>query len=178
MTSIRWTISQVLSGSYQYRGVTVTRLTKNFSLVEFTSSQTARSRGLMDFQNNPPLSVIGNLQILSNQLLQPIRDVYGSPIIITSGYRSRQLNAILPGASPNSDHLFGNAADFKGNNMARLLHATIGVCRGRPFHQLIIYHDKNFPSWIHISLRMDKVNSREYSFVPRSGRRVILGTLN
>jgi zinc D-Ala-D-Ala carboxypeptidase len=156
----------------------VTQLTRNFSLAEFTSSQTARSRGLMNYQNNPPLSVIGNLQVLSSQLLQPIRDVYGSPIFITSGYRSRQLNAIIPGASPSSDHLTGSAADFKGANMARLLIATIKVCKEKPFHQLIIYHDRSAPSWIHISLRLNKLNSREYSFVPRSGRRIILGTFD
>lgn len=132
------------------------------------------ARGLMSYQNNPPLSVIGNLRTLSYQLLQPIRDAYGSPITITSGFRSPQLNAVIPGASSSSDHLSGNAADFRGVNMVKLLQATIKVCKDKPFHQLIIYHDKVSPSWIHISFRLNKYNSREFSFIPKYGRRIIL----
>jgi hypothetical protein len=59
----------------------------------------------------PSQDVIDNLKTLCAELLQPIRDRYAKPIIISSGYRTSELNKAV-GGSDTSDHLFGKAADL------------------------------------------------------------------
>lgn len=61
------------------------RITKNFTLEELNSSDTARVKGI---NNRPTTEVIDNLTRLAYCLLQPLRDKLNKPIIITSGYRS------------------------------------------------------------------------------------------
>ena len=82
-------------------------LTKNFKLEEFTRSSTASKLGI---DNTPSPQVLAKLQTLCRTVLQPIRDKYQKPIIVTSGYRSQVVNRAVGGAS-NSDHLYGCAAD-------------------------------------------------------------------
>lgn len=84
------------------------KLTNNFSLQELTSSETAVRRGI---NNTPSPEVILNLKALCENVLQPLRDWYGKPITITSGYRSPELNKAIKGAR-NSDHMRGQAVDF------------------------------------------------------------------
>ena len=79
-----------------------------FSLLEFTRSITANIRGL---DNTPPPDVVHNIQWLCRQFLDPLREAVGCPVIISSGYRCRDLNTAV-GGSPTSYHLLGLAADF------------------------------------------------------------------
>jgi uncharacterized protein YcbK (DUF882 family) len=72
------------------------QLSKNFLLSEFARSQTA-SRHKID--NTPSNRAIENLRLLCEKVLQPIRDSYKSPVIISSGYRCRQLNKLIGGAA-------------------------------------------------------------------------------
>lgn len=84
-------------------------LTKNFTLRELTKSETAERLGIL---NTPTKEVLANLQELASTVLQPIRDKWGEPIIITSGYRSPRLNSAVGGAV-NSQHMIGQAADIR-----------------------------------------------------------------
>ena len=84
-------------------------LTKNFTSEELTASCTAKRLGL---KNYPDSYVMGNLRVLCADILQPIRDEWGAPIIVGSGYRCTQLNEAVGGVV-NSDHLYGCAADIK-----------------------------------------------------------------
>lgn len=84
-------------------------LTANFTLEELTASTTARRLGIT---NTPPQSAINNLRQLCLNVLQPLRVAYGKPIIVTSGYRCKELNSAVNGAQ-NSDHVYGNAADIR-----------------------------------------------------------------
>ena len=84
-------------------------LTKNFTSEELTASCTAKRLGL---KNYPDSFVMGNLRRLCVNILQPIRDEWGGPIIVGSGYRCTQLNEAVGGVA-NSDHLYGCAADSK-----------------------------------------------------------------
>lgn len=124
------------------------KITKNFTLEELLRSATA-SR--LSIPNTPSVSVTHNLILLCNHILQPLRNAYGKPIIVTSGYRSPELNKAIGGAK-NSQHMRGQAADIKGSGGAipqenRRLFDLIQKLN-LPFDQLI--DEKNF-SWIHVS---------------------------
>lgn len=83
-------------------------LTKNFTLHELTRSATADRLGIL---NEPTKSILANLKELCQTVLQPIREKWGQPIIVTSGYRSPKLNAAVGGAK-TSQHMRGQAADI------------------------------------------------------------------
>lgn len=83
------------------------RLSKHFSLEEMTVSQVAARRGI---DNEPRGHVVARLMRLCTSILEPIRIEFG-PVIITSGYRSPELNLAVGGAA-NSSHTFGAAADI------------------------------------------------------------------
>ena len=85
------------------------QLSKNFSLNEMTRSQTATRKGI---DNSPSGTHQSNLVLLCQNILQPLRDYYGRPLRVTSGYRSPEL-CIAIGSSINSQHAKGQAADFE-----------------------------------------------------------------
>jgi hypothetical protein len=131
------------------------QLTKNFSLHEFTKSNTAARRGI---DNNPTAEHIHNLVELCEHVLQPLRDAIGKSIRISSGYRSEALNEAI-GGSKTSDHSFGRAADIElvidgKEDNAKLYNAikTLDL----DFYQMIgEFGDEEQPNWIHIAYRKD-----------------------
>lgn len=88
---------------------------KHFTISELTHSDKARELHI----DNTPFSyeVVDNLTNLTENLLDPIREAWGKPIIITSGYRSDALNKAV-GGSKTSAHRFGLAVDVVPKNMA------------------------------------------------------------
>ena len=128
-------------------------LSKNFTLEELIYSGTAKARGL---SNIPGEREIENLSHLAVNILQKIRDKYGKPIKINSGYRSPKVNAAVGGAK-TSQHLDGAAADIKsmdGDNakLFRLIQDMIK--KGELTCGQLIWElgNKKQPKWIHISL--------------------------
>lgn len=124
------------------------KLSKNFSLHELTKSETAVRRGI---DNTPSLTVIDNLQALVDNVLQPVRDKLG-PVVITSGYRSPQLNTAI-GGSPTSDHCLGMAVDCEVLGMDNKVFAR-WVEENLKFTQLILeFYTEGLPDsgWVHIS---------------------------
>lgn len=119
------------------------RLSPNFTLTEMTSSQTAERRGI---DNTPNASAIANLTRLA-ALLEQVRAVVGKPIIVTSGYRSPELNLAI-GSTNRSQHPLGCAADIKVHGMTP--RQVIEACMKAdiPYHQII----EEFGSWTHISV--------------------------
>ena len=85
------------------------KLSENFTLEELVASDTAKKVGI---DNTPTLLAINHLEELCQNLLQPIREAYGRPIKVTSGFRCYRLNRYL-GGSPTSAHPLGWAADLK-----------------------------------------------------------------
>lgn len=85
------------------------QFTPHFELREFVASQTARDHGL---DNTPPTEAVENLRALCVHTLEPLREALGLPIIITSGYRTKELNRLLVQHSNKSQHMNGEAADF------------------------------------------------------------------
>ena len=86
-----------------------TVLTPHFKLREFTKSATAKKHGI---DNRPTPEVVENLKRLCQHTLEPLREKLGLPIVITSGYRTKELNDIIVHASRKSQHMSGQAADF------------------------------------------------------------------
>lgn len=118
---------------------------KHFSLSEFINSVTAKRQGI---DNTPSFEVVDNLNRLADYL-DGIREKYGKPIFISSGYRCPLLNQAVGGAS-NSQHLKGLAADLICADMGKLL-SIIRETGG--FDQLITEHNKGSKNyWIHVSV--------------------------
>ena len=118
---------------------------KYFTIQELTRSDTAAR---LHIDNTPDSDQIRCLQLLVNNILDPLRDRYGHPIYVTSGYRCHRLNDAVGGAY-NSQHTLGQAADITAGSPGenRRLYALIRQMR-LPFDQLI---DEHGMQWIHVS---------------------------
>ncbi|WGL30970.1 peptidase [Dipodfec virus UOA04_Rod_611] len=90
-------------------------LSPHFSLSELTRTQ-IKNYSYTNSLVSPDIEA--NLRRLCLELLEPIRDAYGFPVYVNSGYRCRQVNRAV-GGSPRSYHLFGRAADVRGNDLFR-----------------------------------------------------------
>ena len=84
------------------------KLTRNFTLLELTKSDTAIRKGI---DNNPNADQIEKLKALCENILQPVRDHFGR-VKITSGFRSVELCEAI-GSSARSQHARAEAADFE-----------------------------------------------------------------
>ena len=117
-------------------------------------SQTADARGI---NNKCNIEQAGNIQRLIVEVLDPLREAYGKPIRVTSGFRSPELNKAV-GGSRTSDHMTGCAADIVGtpNNKEenKKLFELVQEL-GLSYDQLI--DEKNF-RWVHVSFRSKETN--------------------
>ena len=121
-------------------------LSKNFSLAELTKSQTAERKGI---PNTPTADHIYNLTALCENILQPIRNEFGS-FIVSSGYRSPELCEAI-GSKATSQHAKGEAADFEVAGVSNYKLAT-WIEENLPFDQLILECFQGGNSgWIHCS---------------------------
>ena len=100
------------------------QLSEHFSLSEFTKSITAERLGI---DNKPGYEQVLAMRNLCREVLEPLRQHYGQPIRITSGYRCEELNSAVGGVR-RSQHMLGEAADLSGG--ARLVPVD------RPQHEL------------------------------------------
>lgn len=124
---------------------------KYFTLEEMIKSPTARRLGI---SNKPNENVTANLQRLVANVLDPLREEWGAPIIVSSGYRSPRLNAAVGGAR-GSQHTLGQAADIhtlgdRPDDNRRLRDLLIKL--DLPYDQLI---DEFGCNWLHVSHRED-----------------------
>lgn len=133
-------------------------LTPHFTLAELTASGKARSLSL---DNTPPQELVPRL-IRTAEMLERIRTTLGSPIVVTSGYRSSAVNKAV-GSSSTSDHPQGHAADFvcpgygSAYQIAKALAPLVSVLG---IGQLILEGVKG-KQWVHVSTRTpEKVVNR------------------
>ncbi len=140
----------------------MTQLSKNFTLEELTNSITASKRGL----SNVPLPTHqDNLKNLVEAVLQPLRDILGVGIKITSGYRGFALNQAI-GGSKSSQHCEGKAADFTVVGKSSTEICKIIIASGIEFDQLI-----DELTWVHVSYNQGK-NRKEVLTADFSGGKV------
>ena len=125
------------------------KLSANFSLAEMTKSQTATRKGI---HNKPSTAHIENLIHLAETVLQPVRDHFGKPVAISSGYRSPELCEAI-GSSTKSQHARGEAADFEIPGVDNKELAT-WISKNTKFDQLILeFYEPGDPNsgWVHCS---------------------------
>lgn len=148
-------------------------LTRSFRLGEFLVSQTALRRGI---NNTPGPRELTSLYLLCRHVLQPIRDHFGYPVVISSGLRVPLLNRAI-GGKLRSQHILGQAADFHlvGTDMALEQVAQKIVEAGMVFDQLILeFHYRNRPGsgWIHVSYAPGKAQRQQVLTIDRHGTRL------
>ena len=115
-------------------------LTPNFSLEELTRTDHR------EFDNTPPPELIPDIKRMA-EFMEQVRRLLGVPIIVNSGYRSKQVNDAV-GSKDTSQHRFGCAVDFRcaGLTPDQIVRRIRGSTL--PFDQLI----REFDSWTHISI--------------------------
>lgn len=128
---------------------------KYFTIAELCRSATARRLGI---DNRPPASAVKALTVLVDEVLDPLREAWGGPIRVNSGYRYPELNEAV-GGTPTSQHQRGEAADItvgsrSGNRRLLALIKRLDL----PVDQCI---DEKGCRWIHVSHRAGR-NRRMY----------------
>ena len=129
---------------------------KYFTMTELTSSPTAKRKGI---DNTPDVVAKRNLTALVANVLDPLREKYGKPIVVSSGYRCPKLNKAVGGVA-RSQHCKGEAADIRCVSDSRAENKRLFdliVASGLPFDQLI---DEYGYDWVHVSFR-DGANRRQ-----------------
>jgi zinc D-Ala-D-Ala carboxypeptidase len=147
------------------------QLSKNFTLSEFLISQTASRLGI---DNTPSQQVIDNLTALCQNILQPLRDKFG-PVVISSGYRSPQLNKAIGGAA-NSQHMLGQAADIHMPSMANDELARL-IAKNFVFDQVILeFYTLGKPDsgWVHVSYNAAGNKREQLTATKQNGATVYL----
>lgn len=125
------------------------QLSKNLSLAEVIRSETAKRNGI---SNMPTEEHIENFKKLAENVFQPIRDHFGVPIHISSGYRSKALNTKIKGSS-SSQHCSGEAIDIDMDGTSITNKQIFDYIKDNlQFDQLIweFGTDAN-PDWVHVS---------------------------
>lgn len=143
-------------------------LSEHFTLDELIHSDVAVRQG---WNNNPDLPTIQNLRRVATLLEQVRKAVGNRPIMVTSGYRSKQVNDAI-GSKDTSQHRLGCAADIRVPTLTPRMVIEACIATHVPFDQIIL----EFDSWVHISvpndpaemprgqrLIIDKIGTRPYS---------------
>lgn len=124
---------------------------KYFTLKELTASSAAAVNGL---KNEPSENARIALIALTEKCLDPAREIYGKPIKVTSGFRSKAVNAVV-GGSKTSQHVKGEAVDLqccKGGSNSAIFDV---LRRQANFDQLIWeYGTADEPDWVHVSFSL------------------------
>ena len=127
-------------------------LSEHFTLLEFTKSQTALRRGIV---NRPDPTAIKNMQRVAREILEPVRSHFSRPFSPSSGYRCAALNAAV-GSKSHSQHLTGEAVDFEVPGIANPELAN-WIAETLIFDQLILeFYDPYFgpgSGWVHCSFK-------------------------
>lgn len=118
------------------------KLSRNFSLNEMLITSTG-------IPNIPTYKEINNMKLLVQNVLQPLRDYMGIPIIVTSGFRSKAVNSAV-GGSKTSGHMLGTAADITAGHKTLNKKIYNYIRDNCEYRQLINEYDY---TWIHVEYR-------------------------
>ena len=145
------------------------RLSKNFTLQEFTKSQTALRHSI---DNTPGDDHLANAKSLFENIVQPVRDKFGVTVI-NSGYRGPKLNEAVGGSS-KSQHCQGEAADIEcpgtaNYDVAKWIEETLD------FDQLILeFYTPGIPDsgWVHVSCKSEGNRKSVLTAMKENGKTV------
>lgn len=126
---------------------------KHFTIEQMTESSTAKAK---DIDNTPSQEILAKLQKLIEAILDPLREWYGKPIRVNSGYRCEALNEAI-GGSKTSQHCLGEAADITAGSKEENEKLFNYIKDNLPFDQLI--NESDF-SWIHVSYREGRLRKQ------------------
>lgn len=119
-------------------------ISKDFSYREFERSEVAEAKHICNVITS--FEVRDSILALTENVLQPLRDAWGKPLKVNSGYRCKALNAAVGGV-PTSQHVKGEAADIAAGDPVKL--ARLAVKLGLPYDQMILY-----PTFVHFSHKL------------------------
>lgn len=135
---------------------------KNFTYEELIASSIANRLGL---DNTPSPQQKASLRKLTKEILQPIRDKWDKPIIVTSGFRSTKVNKAVGGVS-TSQHCKGEACDLKVGGVSenrKLFELIVQMIKNKEIEVGQLINEYNY-SWIHVSLpRKNKPNNQIFA---------------
>ncbi len=146
------------------------KISEHLDLSELTRSESAKRNGI---NNNPTPEHIENFKLLAEKVFEPIRLHFKTPIFISSGYRSKELNAFIKG-SASSQHCKGQAIDIdmdgsKGGVTNKMVFDFIKD--KLDFDQLIweFGTDAN-PDWVHVSYAKGANRKQKLKAVRNNGK--------
>lgn len=127
---------------------------KHFTIEEMIKSSTATAKRI---DNTPNQTVIDSLTKLIEAVLDPLREWYGKPIKVNSGYRCEALNKAVGSKAKKSQHLYGEAADITAGSKEENEKLFNYIKDNLEFDQLI--NESNF-SWVHVSYREGRLRKQ------------------
>jgi hypothetical protein len=136
------------------------KLSENLTLREAIKSNTATRLGI---KNEPEQWEINNLRAVAENIFQPVRDHFGVPIGVSSGYRCKELNKAI-GGSKYSQHMIGEALDIDADIYGRVTNAEIFnyIKNNLEWDQMIWeFGDDDEPNWVHVSYKESGSNRRQ-----------------
>lgn len=146
------------------------KISPNLNLAEITRSDTAKRHGI---DNTPTAEHLENFKLLADKVFEPIREHFKTPIFISSGYRSKELNAFIKG-STSSQHCTGQAIDIDmdGSNGEVTNRMVFDFIKNKlDFDQLIWEMGTDFnPDWVHVSYVKGKNRKQKLKAVRSGGK--------
>ena len=130
------------------------KISEHLDLSELIRSESAKRNNIL---NMPTDEHIENLKLLAEKIFEPIREHFGIPIRISSGYRSKELNQKLNG-SLSSQHSKGQAIDIDMDGTSITNKQIFDFIKNNlEFDQLIFeFGNSNNPDWVHVSYNPDR----------------------
>jgi hypothetical protein len=150
------------------------KISTHLSLSEVTRSDSAKRHGI---DNTPTAEHLENFKLLAEKVFEPIRAHFGVPIHISSGYRSKDLNAFIKG-SASSQHCKGEAIDIdmdgSSNGVTNKMIYDF-IVSNLEWDQIIweFGTDKN-PDWVHVSYTKGKNRKQKLKAVRSGGKTTYL----
>ena len=152
-------------------------LSANFKLMELIKSEAATR---LDIDNTPNEEQIESLRLLCENILQPVRDHFGKPVKISSGFRCAELNSSpAVGGSKTSDHCKGQAVDFEIDGVPNPELAE-WISQNCKYTQLILeFYVQGQPNsgWVHASFNPENLKCQELTAVKVAGKTTYLNGL-
>jgi len=147
------------------------KISKHLSLAEVTRSDSAKRNGI---SNTPTKEHLDNFIALAENVFEPIREHFKTPIFISSGYRSKALNDFIKGSSSTSQHCKGEAIDIDMDGSdSEVTNADIyNFIKDNLTYDQLIWEfgtDKN-PDWVHVSFSKKKNRKQKLKAVKKNGK--------
>jgi zinc D-Ala-D-Ala carboxypeptidase len=143
------------------------QLSKHLALAEVMRSETAKRKGI---SNMPTPEHIENFKKLAENVFEPIREHFGVPIRLSSGYRSAALNKAVGGAS-SSQHCKGEAIDIDMDGTSITNKQLFDFVKANVNFDQMIWEfgtDAN-PAWVHVSYNSDGAQRKQILRAVKSG---------